>query len=759
MFTRRVRTLMVQFVGSLSILSGAHGQGAGQSEREAMYYRYLEFPSYVKGGSIQPHWMVDGSSFWYAEGAPGNAVIWKIDPVANTKTPLFDAARLRKALTPLLEHEPPYQGLPFEEFTFVDKGENAVKFTVEGKEFILQLDTYTVRSAPVLSEEEKNRLVPQASTRDIYAGGVNEVPSPDGRWFVGVKDYNLWLRSAADGRSVQLTSDGVKDHEWIGRGWRYEAKWSPDSSKLAVTKTDYRKVPKIPIVRYLGPTEEVSRVNHPEAALLAQTQLFIIDIVSKERIRVDTGDEADQLIFSLGWRPRGAELLFLRVDREFKQVDLMAAGAETGATRVVLRETQKAFVLKAFFDMWFYERQLGIFILLEDGEQFVWVSERDGWKHLYLYDMNGNLIRRLTEGSYPVIQVVDENADWVYLTAHGDPQRPYDTHLYRVSLQGKEFTRLTEGTGQHRIEFAPSKQFFLDAHSGVDRPPVVELRRADGAALQMVSEANLEALRDLKWRTPEEFVVKAADGKTDLYGVLYKPYDFDASKKYPVIEVIYGGPWGSEVVRSTFIPQGWSRTALRLAPLGFITFVVDGRGTPERGREFDDAVYASKGRYLISDHVAALKQLAEKRPYIDLSRVGIFGHSFGGYMALRAILTAPDVYHVAVASAPNLDLSYLYSSSGNLGLSEKNRELDEYASNLRSAGNLKGKLLLIHGTSDVMAPFSNTMKMVEALIRAEKPFDLLVLPDQPHDIWSRVSGKTYWRERMRRYFQEHLNPE
>jgi dipeptidyl aminopeptidase/acylaminoacyl peptidase len=562
---------------------------------------------------------------------------------------------------------------------------------------------------------------------------------------------------------VQLTSDGVKDYEWIGRGWRYEAKWSPDGSKLAVTKVDYRKVPPIPIVRYLGPTEDVSWVNPAkDDGLLAQPQLFIIDIVSKERIRVDTGDEADQLIFSLGWRPRGAELLFLRVVREFKQVDLLAAGAETGATRVVLSETQKAFVLEAFFEVWFWERQLGIFILLEDGEKFVWVSERDGWKHLYLYDMNGNLIRRLTEGSYPVIQVVDENAGWVYLTAHGDPQRPYDTHLYRVSLQGKGFTRLTEGTGQHRIEFAPSKQFFLDTHSSVDRPPVVELRRADGAALQMVSEASLEALRDLKWRTPEEFVVKAADGKTDLYGVLYKPYDFDASKKYPVIEVIYGGPWYSEVVRSTFIPQGWSRSALRLAHLGFITFVVDGRGTPERGREFEDVVYGSKGRYLISDHVAALKQLAEKRPYIDLSRVGIFGHSFGGYMALHAILTAPDVYHVAVASAPGLDLSEHWRSDTEpyLGLPEENRELDEYASNLRLAGNLKGKLLLIHGTSDVSVRFSNTMKMVEALIRAEKPFDLLVLPDQPHDIWSaRVSGKTYWRERMRRYFQEHLNPE
>jgi dipeptidyl aminopeptidase/acylaminoacyl peptidase len=397
------------------------------------------------------------------------------------------------------------------------------------------------------------------------------------------------------------------------------------------------------------------------------------------------------------------------------------------------------------------------------------MSERDGWYHLYLYDLEGNLIRRLTEGAFPVLEViaVDEKAGWVYFTAHGDQQRLYDTHLYRVNLKGKDFTRLTEGTGQHGsdfrgrgsppIRFTPSKEFFLDTHSSVDRPPAVELRRADGTLLQILSKANIDALKEeLKWSPPEEFVVKAADGKTDLYGVLYKPYDFDPNKKYPVIETIYAGPQSTQV-RRTFTGGGYTRAR---AQLGFITFMVDGRGTPERGKGFQDVVYGNIGRNEIPDHMATLKQLAEKRPYMDLSRVGIYGFSFGGYFATRAMLLAPGVYHVGVAAAsaamggqPNFSRAV----EPYMGLPQNNKDTYEYSSNLRLAGNLKGKLLLIHGTSDDDVLFSTTMKMVEALIRAGKPYDLIVLPEERHRLTK--TGATYMVEAIRRYFQEHLKPD
>lgn len=719
-----------------------------QSEREAMYYRYLEFPSYVKGGSIEPHWMADGSSFWYVEGAPENTIIYKVHPVANTKTPLFDTARLRQALVTFLGRELPYGWLPFDTFTFVDDDEKAARFTVEKREFVLQLDSYAIDHAPVKSEDEKKRLAPRAG----------EAPSPDGRWFVSIKDHNIWLRSSYDDSSVPVTTDGIKDYEWSVAGSGDRSWWSLDSLKLAVKKVDSSKVPKIPIVHWLKPTEEVEWWPYPRAGEpKPQTELFILDILSQRKTQVDVGEEPDRRIYILGWRPDNSELLFIRANRMTTKFELIAANPTSGSTRVVLTETQ------TWIDLW--RQWKSLFTLLEDGKRFIWRSERDGWNHLYLYDLDGTLIRRLTAGNFPVERMVavDEKAGYVFFTAHGNQQwpfdrargKPYDTHLYRVSLDGNNSTRLTEATGEHAIQFAPSKEFFVDTHSTVDRPPVVELRRADGTLLQTLSKSNIDALNELKWSPPEEFVVKAADGKTDLHGVLYKPYDFDPNKKYPVIEHIWAGPVFTVAPR-TFTSNWFGVQGQALAQLGFVTFIVDGRGTPGRGKSFRDVVYGNIGRYEIPDHVATLNQLAEKRPYMDLNRMGIMGNSYGGYMVLRAMLQAPDVYHVGIAGAPITDMS---EHSGNeifLGPVEKNQEAYEYASNYRLAGNLKGKLLLIHGSSDRLVPFSHSMKMIEAFIRANKPYDLIVLPGQGHVFTG--TGEKYWREAVRRYFQEHLQP-
>ncbi|MGH2397404.1 MAG: DPP IV N-terminal domain-containing protein, partial [bacterium] len=639
---------------------------AGQSEREAMYYRYLEFASLVKGGSVQPHWMADGSSFWCAEGSPADTVIYKVDPKANTKTPLFDAARLRQVLTAVLGHEPPYRGLPFAEFSFVN-GEKAVKCTVEGKDVILQLDTYSVTQVPPPSEEEKGRLVPRAVRKGIVRHGpdVMEVLSPDRRLFAGVKEHNLWLRSTHDGRSVQITTDGIKDYEWDVEG----ARWSPDSFMLAVKKVDSRQVPYVPIVHSLKPIEEVEWIHYRRAGgPLPQTQLFIVDILSKRQVRIDIGEEPDQYLHILDWQPDGSELFFLRMNRTLKRLDLMAANPASGTARVILTEIQKTFVigLQLYYGTWI--EWLRLFTLLEDGRRFIWASERDGWNHLYLYTLDRSLLRRLTEGNFPVVRIeaVDEKTGWVYFTAHSDQQRPYDTHLHRVNLDGKGFVRLTDANSKRwrswasasspdTIQFALSKEFFLDTHSGVDQPPAVDLRRTDGTLLQTLSKANIDALKELKWTPPEEFGVKAADQKTDLYGVLYKPYDFDPNGKYPVIEEIYAGPYITQVPRTFTEWLGVFHQAL--AQLGFIVFVVDGRGTPERGKGFQDLVYGNFGRHEIPDHMAALRQLAQQRPYMDLSRVGIFGHSWGGYFAIRAMLLAPDVYHVGIARAPSEALS------------------------------------------------------------------------------------------------------
>jgi len=371
--------------------------------------------------------------------------------------------------------------------------------------------------------------------------------------------------------------------------------------------------------------------------------------------------------------------------------------------------------------------------------------------------LNGKLIRRLTEGQFAVYEVVavDESNGWVYFTAQGEAQRLYDRHLYRVGLNGQGFKRLTEATGQHDIQFSPSKRFFLDVHSTVVRPPMTELREADGALLQILSRADISDLQELDWKPPEEFVSKAADGETDLHGVLFKPYDFNPNRKYPVIEYIYGGWWTTRVPR-TFSGARGHAMMQALSQLGFIVFMIDSRGTPGRSKAFQDVGHHGGERHVIPDHEAVLRELAARRPYMDLSRVGIYGHSNGGFFTIRALLLAPDTYHVGVASASMVDLEDTDLGESWNGLPANNQEAYLLASNTRLAGNLKGKLLLAHGTSDRIVPFEQTMKMVEALIEADKPFDLLVLPEDGHGFSG--SSRRYFNEVRRKYFQKHLKP-
>lgn len=736
--------VMTVLVGLVVMCLSVRAQDVKQSEREAMYARYLAFPSYVKGGSVQPHWMADGSSFWYVEGAPTNTSIWKVDPATNAKTSLFDSLRVRKALTPVLGHEPPDQGLPFSDFTWLGE-EKAVRFTVESKDFILQLDTYAVAPTPAQSDQDKSLVTPQVTRRDPYGYWADEleVVSPDRRWFVGVIDHNIWLRSTNDNRRVPMTTDGVKDDEWHQGYPSMPPTWSPDSLKLAANKLDFRGTPRIAVTHYVKQPEDVDFVYYPKAGeRRAESALYIVDVPSKRQLRVDVGEEPGPR--PLLWRPDGSELLFLKTARYGRKVELKAADPSTGSTRLILAETDPIGVSVPF------RQPASMITLLADSKRFIWMAARDGWAHLYLYNLDGTLVRRLTEGPFPVVRViaVDESAGWIYFIAQPDLLRPYDTHLCRVSLEGEHFQRLTEASGQHDIRFAPSKAFFLDVHSTVSRPPVVELRRADGQLRQTISRADVSALTgELRWKAPEEIEVTAADGKTALYGVIYKPYDFDATKSYPVLET-FAAP------RTFYPPEGYG--AIPMAQLGYVVVTLDGRGTDGRGKTFADADFGQIGRWQIADQVAALRELAETRPYLDLSRVGVLSGSYPGFLAIRAMLVAPDVYRVGVAVDAITDLAAHWRNEGMLGPPATNQQGYEYASNLPLAGNLKGKLLLIHGTSDIDVPISHTMTMVEALVRAGKPYDLLVLPEQPHI--ARGISWVYMRDAIRRYFQEHLKP-
>jgi dipeptidyl aminopeptidase/acylaminoacyl peptidase len=388
----------------------------------------------------------------------------------------------------------------------------------------------------------------------------------------------------------------------------------------------------------------------------------------------------------------------------------------------------------------------------------VWRSERDGWSHLYLYDEEGTLLSRLTEGEAPVDNVltIDEDNEWIYYLARDDRERPYDVHVHRVDFDGEQHTRLTEETGVHAATFAPGKQYFVDTHSTIDRPPTVELRAVDGTLVRVLQTADISALNALNWRAPEEFQVKAADGESDLYGALYKPYDFDPSLEYPVIDLQYMGNFVQSAPR-TFIAPFLGDDAHALTQLGFIVYIVDARGTTGRGKAFQDFTYNNVGKIEVPDHVATLRQLAATRPYMDTTRVGINGYSWGGYFTLRAMLTEPDVFDVGVSGAPVVDfLAATAPIEPYMGLPQDNPEGYEQGSHLPLASRLKGKLLLVIGTSDVNVTFNHSMRMSNAFIKANKYFDLIVMPGETHGLTP--TARAYYREARDRYFVEHLKP-
>jgi dipeptidyl aminopeptidase/acylaminoacyl peptidase len=566
---------------------------------------------------------------------------------------------------------------------------------------------------------------------------------------VTVSDGDLWLHGEGAGEGLPLTEDSNEDITWETT----PEGWSRDGTRLLALRKDAREVHHLPIIDYTNAEETVREVVYEKAGgAFASYELAVFNLEDRTKTVIDTGLKEDLYLFPLGWSADGSEVLFLRMTRDAKRLDLMAASPGAGESRTIVTDRQDTFVggLDFLSGNW-----RNYFTPIEGTDRFLWLSERSGWCHIYLYDMKGTMIRPLTSGTFPVqkIVAVDTGTGHVFFTANAE-DRLYDTHLYRTDLAGGGFRRLTEGTGEHKVQFSPSRRFFVDTHSSNTRPPVSELRSVDGELLLELARADTTALEDIDWKPPEEFIVKADDGTTDLYGVLFKPKDFDPGKRYPVIDMIYAGPFTTAVPNSYAPFNFLVFRAAGMAQLGFVTFIVDCRGTTERGKAFQDASFGRIGQIEIPDHVAALKQLAAERPYMDLDRVGIHGGSWGGYFALRGMLTAPDVFHVGVALSPGDLTESPPINEPYMGLPADNPEGYAAGSNPALAGNLKGRLLMIHGTADRNAPFSTTMRMASALIKAGKIHDLAVIPQADHH-FKGVYG-SYMTERMVSYFKEHL---
>ena len=509
--------------------------------------------------------------------------------------------------------------------------------------------------------------------------------------------------------------------------------WSPDSKKLAYYGFDESKVPDYYVtLDTLEVQDTLDAEPYPKAgAPNPVVNLYVYDVETKEIVRMDVrsgkpfGDDAlGHYVYDVRWSPDGAELLFNRTNRLQNVMELAACAPKTGQCRVVTRETAPA--------AWTTNTPQSAF--LKDGQRFVWASERSGWRNLYLYDLSGKNLAQLTHLSCDVERVVrvDEAAGLLYYMAH-DGDVPMKQQLHRVRLDGTGDTRLTDPRFNHRIDLAPDGSAFVDVQQTHDLPASTCLVRvgksnasaASGASVTL-AQGDLTAIRQAGFAPPELFTYKAGDGKTDLYGLLYKPSDFDPNKKYPLLVDVYAGPDTpqAEMVTETF------RLGRGLTEMGFLVASFDGRGTTGRGAAFRDAVYGRLGQAEIDDQAAGVKFLRQ-RPYVDGGHVGIYGTSYGGYASLMCLLRYPDVFQAASASSAVTDwrnYDSIYTERF-MGLPAQNPKGYEAASAMSYAKNLKGKLLLYYGTADNNVHPANTLQLIAALGQAGKSYDLQVGPD------------------------------
>lgn len=732
---------------------------------------YKDLSALVADANVMPAWSPDGSCMGYTTGPKDQRQGWRVDLASGEKTPLLDIPTLRKALASAGGMTPPGQGLPFEHFGFLTPtmiafAVGADRFTYDipsGLAFPIpapsMLDTYLGMSAEARTTPRAfKRSMPLVDPTDAY-----EIPSPDGQWLLSIQDYNVALRATADGRAQTITRDGTREVEWTV-DWANPmmammglsapaTNWSPQANRIAAYRVDNRGVVQAPQTHYLKRSDEVVYRNFCKSGgVLEKLSLFVLDVAGQAPVEIQLGETRDKYPCFAGWLPSGTELLVFLMSRDCRRAEVYLANAITGATRLLFTEEGATFV-RIHHDV-YYGRKTGL-TLTPDAQHLLWTSERDGWKHIYQYDLQGKLVAQLTQGAWPVNEVVRVIGNDVYFTAYANPARPYDQHLCRVALGGGAMKILTEGEGKHSCIIAPHGQTFLDTCSSPGKPPVTSLRRIDGTLLNPeLWKADISKLQQVGFATPEQFSVKAADGETDLWGVIYKPHDFDPKKKYPVIEYIYGGPQMA-VAEHGFATASLTMggMALRVAQYGYVVVMLDARGTPGRSKAFHDACYGSYSGTLTADHAAALKNLAAKYSFIDLGRVGIMGGSWGAYSSFRCLAEQPDIYKAAVPFAPGFDPYSCVLYECYLGLPQDNpagyRNADPYP----LAAQVKGEIMLAGGTSD-HATWTDAIKMSEALIRAGKLHQFVVLPEQYHGFDSLHDD--YFHRCFSAFFDQHV---
>jgi len=703
----------------------------------------------VVGGTVAASWMADDRMWYRATTAAGSEFV-RVDPARRTREPAFDHAKLAAALSAAAGGTYTATALPFQQIELSADG-RAVAFDVGTRRWSCDVQGTSCTAAGVAAGEGRGgRGAGGRGGRGGGGGGGrgaagNAVPSPDGKRAVFIRDYNLWVRDLATGQERQLTTDGAKDFGYAtdNAGWagsdRAIVLWSPDSKKVATSQQDERKVGDMYLVetRVGHPALRAWKYPLPGDSVVAMLQRVIIDVdagtvtrlqMAPDFHRATLGDNISMNDYN--WSPDGSKLALVSTSRDHKQAVLRVADAATGAVRTVFEETVPTQ----------FESRTGWRVLWPTNE-VVWYSQRDNWGQLYLYDLaTGKLKNQITSGEGPVSQIarVDMPSRTLWYTALGREkgQDPYFRHLYRVGLDGKNAVSLTPDDGDHDVQISPSGRYLVDTYSKPDVQPVATLRDGNGKLVMPLEKTDISKLLATGWKPPIPITMKGRDGTTDIYGLMFRPTNFDPSKKYPIINNPYPGPQSGSVGSRSFSAARSDRQAL--AELGFVVVTIDGMGTPGRSKSFHDAYYGAMGRdNTIPDQIGGMKQLAQKYPWIDIDRAGIYGHSGGGFITADAMFRFPDFFKAGISESGNHDQRQYEDDWGERyqGLLTRNAEgTDNYdiEANQKFAKDLKGHLLLAHGMMDNNVPPYNTLLVADALIKANKDFDLLLFPYAAH---------------------------
>lgn len=808
------------------ILSAQNESATKANYALASRFTPVKLKKMVFDTSVDAHWLKHSDRFWYSFESTEGKVFNIVDPTKKTKNPIFDHVRMAAMLTEIIKDPFEAKHLPIKKIKFV-KNDTAIQFEVESSlEETVEEKKEEEKVKEKMEEVEEEKKEEKRDKKVFYfeyklATGKlilledykkpPETPkwaniSPDEKIIVFARHHNLYymdrenfekyLKNKKDPAIVEhkLTTDGEEDYSYASfeRGVTDVEKekkkderkpikivWSRDSKKFAMIRTDNRKVKGLWVLHSLAkprPVLESYKYQMPGEAKAPQFEILIFDLEPKKSIKVQADRFKDQTLSIItaripaknrddDYKPAlwlaetSDKLYFGRISRDFRRVDICLADASSGEVKVLIEER-----LNTYIDTFY--RHKHVLGLVNNGQELILWSERDGWAHFYLYDGEGNLKRKLTSGPFHCHDIIgiDEKNRVLYFIANGHEkdENPYYTHLYRVNLDGTGLKLLNPGNFNHTISINDSNRFFVDNWSRVDTAPESSIYDNNGNLLMELKKADLSLLLEAGFKFPETFKVKADDGITDLYGVMYKPFDFDENRKYPIIAHVYPGP------QTEAVPQSFSEMLSRrsdnigLAQFGFIV-IVAGQcgGHPARSKWYNNYGYGNLRDYALADKKATIEQLAIRHPFIDVDKVGIYGHSGGGFMSTAAMLVYPDFFKVAVSSAGNHE-NNIYNRSW----SEKHHGVKEVVDkdgnikfeyqidkNSELAGNLKGRLLLVTGDIDNNVHPANTLRMANALIQANKRFDFFIFPGVRHKFGD-IGDFWFWLKAD--YFCKHL---